>query len=220
MLSTAEDASAVPAAPAAEAAPERNWDMWFGCTLSIFAAVLSVNDLGAGKYGDDEIQLVNEKSGAYQWYQSKGIKESLAEGQRDLLKALTVSNTIDPTHAAGVQAMAQDLDKQIKRYKAEKKEILLGSEAVGKGNWVQDIDGKLGQVPGAKAIEGKLAKLGEAGDRFDLATLFLQLSIVMGAVGIIVKKDNVKTAFFGAMTVLGLVGTGVSVLAYRLALSA
>lgn len=197
-----------------------NWDVIFGCTLSLFAAVLAINDLGAGKYGDDEIQLTSEKSAVYQWYSSKGIKESLVEGQRDLLKTLMAGGAISGAQNDNMQKMSADLEQQIKRYKKEKKEILLGSEAVGKDNWVQDIDGVLGKVTGAKEIESKLVKLGAAGERFDLATLFLQISIVMGAIGIIVKKDRVKTVFLGVMSLLGVAGTVVSVLAFRIALSA
>src|SRR5262249_45939345 len=53
----------------------------FALSLAIFAALLALNELGAQKYGQEELRLSNEKTGAYLWYQSKGLKESVAEGQ-------------------------------------------------------------------------------------------------------------------------------------------
>ena len=43
----------------------------------------------ANHLGDEELIATEEKVSAYLWYQSKGIKESQAEGQRDLLHART-----------------------------------------------------------------------------------------------------------------------------------
>jgi hypothetical protein len=48
-----------------------------GVVIALFAALMSISDLFAGKYGDDEILLTNEKASAYLWYQSKSIKETL-----------------------------------------------------------------------------------------------------------------------------------------------
>src|SRR3954463_16082186 len=77
-----------------ETSPEAYWELRFGLTLAIFAAALAINDLGAGKFGDDEIKETNEKASSYMWYQSKGIKESLAEGQRDLIRTLLQAGAI------------------------------------------------------------------------------------------------------------------------------
>jgi hypothetical protein len=59
--------------------------------------------------------------------------------------------------------------------------------------------------------------LGRAGDRFDLATLFLQLSLVLGAIGIILREPSGKKAFLTLMLCLGVVGIGFSAAAYRIA---
>ena len=198
---------------------ERSYEMLFGITLAIFAAILAINDLGGGKYGDDELQLSNAKTSAFLWYQSKGIKETLAEGQRDLLKTLVAAQAVSPDHAKGVQDMQTDLDLRIKRYKQEKKEILLGSSAVGEANWVQDVDGVLGKVVGAKEIEGKLEQLGNAGDVFDLANLFLQLSLVMGAIGIVMQGKKIKFTFYALLVTCGLFGCVVSGFAIMKAMS-
>src|SRR5215204_4934191 len=83
----------------------RGFEIWCGLVLALFAAVLAVTDLGAGKYGDDELIAHNEKNGAYLWYQSKGIKETLVEGQRDTLQSLVDAGSIRPEQLAAVQGL-------------------------------------------------------------------------------------------------------------------
>src|SRR6185295_18168778 len=97
-----------------------------GVVIAFFAAVLAITDLGAGKYGDDELIAHNEKGGAYLWYQSKGIKETLVEGQRDTLEALVEAGSIRPEQLPAIQATIRGLDADATRYGKEKKEILLG----------------------------------------------------------------------------------------------
>ena len=190
------------------------WELRFGCSLAVLAAVLAVNDLGGSKYGGDELQLSNEKTSAYLWYQSKGIKESLASGQRALLTGLLAGGAVRNEARGELTAQIGTLEKKVARYEKEQAEILKGSAAVGSENWVQDVDGALGKVVGAKEIEQALTRLGDAGDRFDLANLFLQLSLVIGAIGIILRGEKGKRAFLGLMITLGGIGAVCCVLAY------
>jgi hypothetical protein len=193
---------------------ESRYEFLFGLTLALFAALLAINDLGAGKYGDDELQLSNEKTSAYLWYQAKGIKETLTEGQKDLLEVLLDSESVRAEQRDNLTRLAQDLGTQIGRYKKEKKEILMGSAYVGQENWAQDVAGQLGKVVGAKEIEDRLAVLGAAGERFDLANLFLQLSLVLGAIGILMRQQRAKVAFFALMTTSGVTGVVWSALGF------
>jgi hypothetical protein len=89
----------------AEERKRKRYEIVFGLVVAVFAAVLGINELASGKYGDDELKLESEKSGAYLWYQSKGIKQSLAEGQRDLLKiVLGIAGSVSTVlglHTAG-----------------------------------------------------------------------------------------------------------------------
>lgn len=197
---------------------EARSEFLFGTTLAIFAALLAINDLGGGKYGDDELQMSNEKTSAYLWYQAKGIKESLVEGQRDLLKILLDSETISQAQRPAMGEHLNLLDQQMQRYKKEKKEILLGSAKVGRENWAQDISGELGKVTGAKEIEERLEVLGAAGDRFDLANLFLQLGLVLGAIGILMRGEQAKKAFYMLLLASGTTGLVFSLLAFSQAM--
>ena len=187
---------------------ETRFEIRFGVTLAVFAAFLALNDLLAGRFGDDELQLSNEKTSSYLWYQSKGIKESLAEGQKDLVDAMLIGGAIKPEAVTSLQKMGQELEGLMSRYKKEKKEILIGSKNIPPESWSQEVDGKLGNVVGAQEIESKLEILGLAGDRFDIATLFLQLSLVLGAIGLIMKSVKIRQAIFMLTVGVGTLGIG------------
>ncbi|MCE9600526.1 MAG: DUF4337 domain-containing protein [Spirochaetia bacterium] len=195
----------------------KKFEILCGLTLAVFAAILAITDLGAGKYGDDEIIGHNDKSAAYAWYQSKSIKESLTVGQHDTLKVLVESGSIRQEQLPAMKKLLADLEADIARYKKEKKEILLGSAKVGKENWIQDVDGKLGQIVGAKEYDELVEKLGKAGDYFDMAVFFLQLSLVMGAISLVVQIPRMKNIFYGVMALLGAAGLVYSIIAFRAA---
>lgn len=161
---------------------KKRFEILCGLVIAFFAAVLAVIDLGAGKFGDDEIIAHNEKNNSYTWYQSKSMKQNLAEGQRDLLTSLVESGAIQKEKAAGVRAMTDKLGKDIERYGKEKKEILLGSSAVGKQNWVQDVDGTMGAIALVLQI-----------DRFKW--IFFYTMVGLGAIGTIVAVKAFLTAF-------------------------
>ena len=211
-------AEKIEAAPAAEREPEetgRNFEVLCGVVIALFAAILAVTDLGAGKFGDDELIAHNEKNNAYLWFQSKGIKETLVEGQRDTLKTLVQADSIRPEQLAAIEGLIGSLDAKAARYGKEKTEILQGSAAVGQANWVQDVDGEMGKVVGAKGWESQASALGGAGDTFDMATLFLQICLVVGAISLVVQSAGTRRAFFLGMIALGAVGTVFSVLAFQ-----
>lgn len=203
---------------AAEKGHGKKFELMTAITLAILAAILAITDLGGGKYGDDEIMGTSEKANIYDWYQSKSVKQSLLEGQKDLVKTLLEAGSIRPEQIGSLESLMSRLDQDITRYKKEKKELLLGSAAVGKENWVQDIDGEFGKVVGAKEWESKLAVLGRAGDKFDLAVLFLQLCLVVGAVSLVLQEEKLKWAFFVGMVLLGIVGSAYSIQAFLLVL--
>lgn len=195
----------------------QHWEVLFGVVLALFAAALAVCDLGAGKYGDDELMAVNEKAAAHMWYQSKSIKESLAEGQSELLATLLETGSIGEQARAGAEAQRDKLHAKAERYGREKTEILKGSAAVGKENQVQEKDGELGRIIGADEWQKKAEELGRVGDVFDMGTLYLQMCLVLGAIGLVVHVPRMKVAFFLGMLSLGLLGSYQTWAAYSLA---
>ena len=195
----------------------KRFEIWCGLILAIMAASLAIVDLYAGKYGDDEMIAVNEKASAYQWYQAKAVRQSLVEGRRDLLKSLTASGSIDADHQSAIDRLIVEADEEISRYGKEKKEILLGSKEVGRDNWIQEVDGELGKVVGATVWSKQAEGLSDAGDQFDVAILFLQMCLVMGAIALILQNPKSRYFFMALMIVMGIGG---SILGYKAYLAA
>jgi hypothetical protein len=188
----------------------KSFEIKAGVTIAVFAAALAITDLFGGKYGDDEIKAVNEKSAAFMWYQSKSIKETVVEGQHDLLQALRSAGAIAPGQVQAIDAHIQTLGENISRYGKEKKEILLGSKGVGEKNWIQDVGGELGKVTGAKEWEATVEQLSRIGDTLDIATLFLQLCLVIGAVGLVVQSVKTREMFYWMMCGFGAIGSAIT----------
>ena len=186
---------------------EANLELAFPLAIALFAAVLALNDLFAGRYGSDELQLSNSRNNAYQWYQSKGIKETMLEGQLELLESLLASGTVATNKIETVEQVVLDSKERIARYKKEKKEILVGSKALPEKEWIQDLDGALGKIVGAKEYDGFIESLGTAGDFFDIASMLLQICLVIGAIGIIINRESVKGHFLKITLATGCIGT-------------
>jgi len=183
------------------------FEMIAGIVIAIFTAILAINGLAGDSYGSSILLDNTEKVSAYDWYNSKGIKQILAEGQADTMTGLLESGVI----AAGKQADFQkEIDKitaNSDRYIKEKNEILKGSANIPQNEWIQDVDGELGQVVGAQEWEQEIEKLDKAGSKSDLADLFLQICLVMGAVSLVMQKPKYKRLFLGLAGVLGVLGT-------------
>lgn len=175
-------------------------------TIAVFAAVLAINDLFAGKYGSDEIKVSNMRNNSYQWYQSKGIKSTIVEGQVDLLQVLLGSGSIAADKREDMQKLVGQLQAKVQKYEKEKTEILMGSRQIPQDQWIQPTDGKLGQIVGAKEYDGNLESLDSAGNFFDIASMLFQLCIVTGSVGIIISRLGMKWAFFQVTVFTGVVG--------------
>jgi hypothetical protein len=192
---------------------EKHFESIMGILLAIFAAVLSLNDLASSKFEGDQMMAASAQVSAYNWYQNKSIKQSLAEGQHDMAEMLRDSGAIAAKSTAGIDKLVSDLDAKIERYDKEKNEILRGSDKVGKENWAQDVDGKMGQITGAQEYEATANGLDAAGNYFDLANLFLQLCLVFGALCLIFSQPAQRKFFFGVMNVTGVIGVTIAVLA-------
>lgn len=187
---------------------EKRFERRAGLTIALLAAVLAVNDLFAGKFGEDEIIGTNEKANAYSWYQSKSQKQTLYKHQVQLLETLRSTGVIPDEGAQNVIAEVDALKTEIERYEHEKEEILKGSEAIPPEHWsIEDENGEKGHYEGARAMESKLEVLDAAGGRFDLGTLFLQLCLVLGAVSLVLEEMSLKQRFYWAMAGCGTVGT-------------
>lgn len=187
-------------------AATKSFEIICGVVLSIFAGILALSSLGGSNADVDAIRANTNRASAYEWYSSKGIKEDLAEGARSDLESFLTAGVIAKEHTEAIQSRIRHYGEEVARFKKEKREILLGSAKVGQANWAQDVDGKFGQITGAKEYEDLSQRLTDVGDIFDLASLFLQLCLIMGALSIVLQTRSVKWSFFAVMSLMGMVG--------------
>jgi len=205
----------------ADSDSRERFELVSGLTLALLAALTALNDLQAGKYGEDEIMGHNQRASAYAWYQSKSIKETAVTQELSLLNSLIAAGALAPEVKPSMEKRTAALQGEVDRYKAEKNEILKGSAAVGTaGQVLADKSGNKGNVIGAQEWEEKLAVLETSGDLFDCATLWLQLSLVCGAISLVLKRPDLKKGFYIAMILLGILGAFYSLRGWNLAVTA
>jgi len=124
-------------------------EMRLGLFIAVFAAVLAISDLYAGKYGDDEIISHNEQTKAYNWYMSKSIKQGMEEGHLNILLSMVAGGMVADGKMHAVDSLMSVSKSEIARYGREKKEILVGSAQLDSTQWAQDKNGKMGEIVGA-----------------------------------------------------------------------
>jgi hypothetical protein len=200
--------------------PGRKMELLMGLLIAVFAAALAINDLGAGRYGDDEKIAIDNHAQMYSWLQSKSIKQALVKGQVELLSTLEQAKAINSSYKSAIDSHVVKMDKKIKKYEKEMYEIQWGSDSVGKDKWIQeDAEGKLGNITGAEQWKHTYEVLGQAGDKYDMGTLFLQLCLVLGAIGLVIQAPSTRRIFLFLMIGLGTIGIYFTVLAYNLSWS-
>src|SRR5688500_8293472 len=86
-------------------AREKHFESRMGILLAIFAALLSLNDLASAKFEGDQMMAANAQVNTYSWYQSKSIKQSLVEGQRDMAQMLRESGAVQAGSAAAIDGL-------------------------------------------------------------------------------------------------------------------
>ena len=150
-----------------------NMETKTGVVIAIFAAILAINGLGAGKFGDDEQNAIIEKSNQYSWYQSKSIKKGLAEGQVETLQTLMAAGVIPADRREPVESLIQKLDGKVTRYERESQVILQGASRLADEPWFNEVDPAMREVVGANELHNQVLALGRAGGLFDLVDLVL-----------------------------------------------
>jgi hypothetical protein len=177
-----------------EAPGSSRTDFHLGVAVAIVAALVAIVDLVGGHIGDEELLATEEKVSAYLWYQSKGIKESQAEGQRDLLRALVVGGAVSAEHRAEIDALVASNAADVARYGQEKRAILEGGT----------VDGT--PVNGARSFEHRAQSLSRVGDLLDVAMLFLHLALLLGGVGVAVAHKQLERALLRIVIVAAALG--------------
>ncbi len=185
-----------------------------GVLIALFAALLAIADLVNNNLEEEMMIAHNKQNSYFSWYQSKSIKQSLKESELATLEALSLQG-----NAAAFEQKIVEIKEEIGKYKKEKNEILVGSANIPKEDWVQDLDGEMGKIIGVNEWELSADKLDKATQKFDMAMLFFQLSLVMGAVCVIIY-DNPKLQrnFIRIMIVCGILGISLATWGYLLSI--
>jgi len=189
-----------------------------GVLIAFFAALMAISQMVNGEL-EEEMMIAHNKVVNYSsWYQSKSIKESLKESELNYLENLLHTGLVSEENQQKIKAAIEATKEKIEKYDLEKTEILIGSSKIGEDQWTQDLDGKLGQIIGVKEWEILADEYDVATKKFDLGMLFFQISIVLGAVCIIIYDNpKLQKAFIILMIIFGAIGIFMSSYGYSLA---
>jgi len=189
-----------------------------GVLIAFFAALMAISQMVNGELEEEMMIAHNRVVNYSSWYQSKSIKESLMESELNYLETLMNTGLIDENKKSVVLLAIETSKKKIKKYDAEKTEILIGSANISKENWIQDLDGEMGKIVGVKEWELLADEYDNATKKFDIGMLFFQISIVLGAVCIIIYDNpKLQKGFITLMIIFGIIGIIMSSYGYILA---
>ncbi len=189
-----------------------------GVLIAFFAALMAISQMVNGELEEDMMIAHNKVSNYSNWYQSKSIKGSLRESELNYLETILGTTMVSENEKATILNKIQGTKDKIKKYNAEKKEILVGSSNIPKEEWAQDLDGEMGVIVGVNEWRKLAIEYDIATKKFDIGMLFFQISIVLGAVCIIIY-DNARLQkwFIKLMVIFGLLGIALSTYGYTLA---
>jgi hypothetical protein len=200
-------------------APAQQKEMRIAYFIAFFAAALSFIDIGANNYRDKEIVGVNKKMTEYSLYHSKVLKETLIQAERNLLYDLMRAGAISANDTSIIHDRLRKFDEDLDLIRSQQTELMNGSMPDAPAQWsMPNINNELGGIKGLRNWEYEVERLDLAGDKFDLASLLLELSLVMGAMGFIVRFSQARNLFRWLMIVFGAIGIGFGVSGYYFAM--
>ena len=145
-------------------APKESWLNWLAITTIFISICATIASFKGGGYSSKAMMSQIQASDLWAQYQSKSIKGYLYDTQADLL-TLQAAGLTGPA-AQAYQKKIDEYRKAIAHYKTDKEE--LSAKAL--------------------ALEATRDESQTHGGRFGYSVLFLQLSIMLGALSSIMKK--------------------------------
>lgn len=175
-------------------------------TIALLAVIISV----IGNKGDnaktEAIIKTTEAANQWAYFQSKSIKQTAYETERDLLGALA-DGSVDPAKRT---ALAEKITKKIAKYDAEKQAIGPGVVDPTTKEFVPQKDEEGKPLISGKELQQEAAHLSAINDKTDEASLLLQIGVIFCSVAILAKS---RPFWFLGMG-LGAVGSYFGVLAF------
>lgn len=144
---------------------KEKWIQWVALTTTVLAVAAAISSLKGGGFST-QIQLKNtQEANRWAFYQSKSLKQNLAELERESMAVLALEARTPEGRAQAEKALARATG-EAHRYEQEKAEIKADAEK----------------------LAAEQAELKRHGGSFGLAVMLLQIAIMMSSVGALIKK--------------------------------
>lgn len=183
---------------------QSNSENIFALIIALTTCFYALANAYNGRAWGNVTTLYTDKANAYQWFQSKGVREYLSNHQIEYLELQKKTSVLSPESLRLYETELNSLHAAVSKIKKEKAEILLGSSVVGEANWAQELNGKMGIIFGAKQIEADIDKYNRAWSYFEQAGIMLQMCLGFAAIGLVVKSSRLK--FFSIAIIFSLIG--------------
>ncbi len=151
-------------APSAAPAPDA-WTKWVALSTTILAVCAAFATLKGGSFSTKTQLATVTASNKWAYYQAKSLKETARDTESTIIKVIETAANTPEAKAAARQAIDK-ADSEIKRYKAEKAEIMKD----------------------AQYYDAEAAYSQSRGGNFGLAIMFLQIAIMLSAIAALMKK--------------------------------
>ncbi len=144
---------------------KERWIQWVALTTTVLAVAAAISSLKGGGFST-QVQLKNtQEANRWAFYQSKSLKQNLAELERESMAVLSLEAQTKEGRAWAEKALARSTN-EAQRYEKEKGEIKADAEK----------------------LAAEQAELKRHGGSFGLAVMLLQIAIMMSSVGALIKK--------------------------------
>jgi hypothetical protein len=144
---------------------KEKWIQWVALTTTVLAVAAAISSLKGGGYST-QVQLKNtQEANRWAFYQSKSLKQNLAELERESMQVL-VHEARTPEGRAQAERSLARATAEAARYEKEKAEIKAEAEK----------------------LAAEQAELKRHGGSFGLAVMLLQIAIMMSSVGALIKR--------------------------------
>ncbi len=144
---------------------KERWIQWVALTTTVLAVCAAISSLKGGGFST-QVQLKNtQEANRWAFYQSKSLKQNLAELEREEMAVLVLETRTPEGKAQAEKALAR-ATAEAQRYEKEKAEIKVEAEK----------------------LAAEQADLKRHGGNFGLAVMLLQIAIMMSSVGALIKK--------------------------------
>jgi len=144
---------------------QEKWLKWVALTTTILAVCAAIGSLKGGGFSTQVQLMTTQESNQWSYYQAKSIKLHLSEMERDLLNIELYHDNV-PAVKNEIQEKIKALETNIIRYNKEKDQIKAQADE----------------------LTEKQGVMKRHGGNFGLAVMFFQISIMLSAIGSLLKQ--------------------------------